>query len=115
MNEHLFEQIEATVPQHTRRIIVDEGQSIFVAYCTVCAWYAYTGENHTVTDVLVSWVTHLSKVIAYRSETPKDGVLITNTQINADGIPITTVERYGDEKHRKDYADTELDAKGHPV
>ena len=96
MNEHLFEEIRPTSPQHTRRIIMDEGQAIFVAYCTVCAWHRSltSGDNHTVDDILVGWATHLEKVLNHQGETEED---------------------FSDAPLQEPFSSTELDAKGHPV
>ncbi len=68
MNEHLFAEIPATSPQHTRRIISDELRVL--AYCTVCSWYMHTeGDAYKLHDLMAGWATHLEKILAYQ-ETP---------------------------------------------
>ena len=128
MNEHLLHELPATYPQHERRIVAwnrDDESGLF-SYCTLCAWDS---------DNIKDWVLHLEAVTKEHfagvierdrlSPQPKDGDLIPTTQYTADGVPGTTVERYGDETgktlleldeiDRKDYADTELDPEGNPV
>ena len=54
MNEHIFTELEASEPQHTRRVIaqIDIG---FLSYCTVCAHY----RSGTLFQVAGAWAEHL--------------------------------------------------------
>lgn len=111
MNEHLFEQLAETYPQHERRIVDADAEDHWLAYCTVCAWY----QQGRLDIIMANWATHLELVRAFwrldGSPEPKDGDLVAAMLYDADGVPKVTVEVHRDEK----FPDHIVGPEGHPV